>query len=95
MFASAGLLHLAFDFPVHNHDARMHFWPLSDWKFINPISYRDRRYHAGIVSRIEVALALSLAALLLYRFRRRSARLLILVVAATELLAGGAFRWLL
>ena len=36
-FAGAGLLHLVFDFPVHNHDARMHFWPLSDWTFISPI----------------------------------------------------------
>ena len=37
-FSAAALLHIALDFPLHNHDARMHFWPISDWKFISPIS---------------------------------------------------------
>ena len=26
IFAAAGLLHLTFDFPLHTHDARQHFW---------------------------------------------------------------------
>lgn len=35
----AALLHLALDFPLHNDDARAHFWPLTNWKFISPVSY--------------------------------------------------------
>ncbi len=38
-FAGAGLLHLALDFPLHTHDARMHFWPLSTWVFESTLSY--------------------------------------------------------
>ena len=38
-FTAAGILHLALDFPLHTHDARMHFWPLTDWKFESPVSY--------------------------------------------------------
>ncbi|MEX0279373.1 MAG: cobalamin biosynthesis protein CobQ [Ruegeria sp.] len=37
--ASAGLLHLALDFPLHAGDGRPQFWPLSDWVFHSPISY--------------------------------------------------------
>jgi len=94
VFAGAGLLHLALDFPVHNNDARMHFWPLSDWKFISPISYWDRRFHAGIVSRIEIGLAMTFVVLLIYRFRRWSSRLWICLLGAAELMASGAFRWI-
>lgn len=92
-FAGAGLLHLAFDFPLHNHDARMHFWPLTDWVFVSPLSYWDSRFHAGIVSPIELGLALTLAGVLFYRFRRFSSRALIVVVATMELLATRAFSW--
>lgn len=94
-FAGAGLLHLAFDLPVHNHDARMHFWPLTDWKFISPISYWDNRFHATFVSRVELAAALILVVALLARFRRWPGRVLILCVALLELMATGVFRWLL
>ncbi|MGR3433709.1 MAG: cobalamin biosynthesis protein CobQ, partial [Shimia sp.] len=39
----AALLHLALDFPFHAEDARAHFWPISSWKFVSPISYWDGR----------------------------------------------------
>ena len=60
-FASAGLLHLALDFPLHTHDARQHFWPISNWVFESPVSYWDNSAHAGIVG--PVALTLSGGAL--------------------------------
>ncbi|MEE9427843.1 MAG: cobalamin biosynthesis protein CobQ [Paracoccaceae bacterium] len=90
-FAGAGVLHLAFDFPVHNHDARMHFWPISNWTFISPFSYWDSRFHAGFVSKVEIGLALALAVLLLGRFKRLGSRVLIVLVAVAETIATGAF----
>ena len=36
---SSVLLHLLFDFPFHSDDAHRHFFPLSDYRFISPISY--------------------------------------------------------
>jgi len=60
---SAALLHLACDFPLHNDDARLHFWPLTDWRFESPLSYWDSQHHAGIVAPLEGA---AVAAALLY-----------------------------
>ena len=47
----AALLHLAFDFPLHNEDARRHFWPLTDWVWRSPLSYWDDDHHGAIVAR--------------------------------------------
>ncbi len=65
-FAGAGLLHLGFDFLLHNDDARPHFFPLSWWVFESPVSYWDSSRHAGIVAPLEAALA-TIAAIVLWR----------------------------
>ena len=67
-FALAALIHMATDLPVHNHDAYRHFWPFSDWRFISPFSYYEREHHAGWVSLIEAAIALSSIVVLWRRF---------------------------
>jgi len=36
--AVGSLFHTFLDFLVHNDDAYRHFWPLSEWKFISPVS---------------------------------------------------------
>jgi len=64
-FTAAALLHLALDFPLHNHDARMHFWPVTDWKFISPISYWEGARGGDIVGAIEVVMVATLAVYLL------------------------------
>jgi len=46
LFASA-LLHVLCDLPVHNDDAHRHFLPLTDWRFISPVSYWDSK-HFGL-----------------------------------------------
>jgi hypothetical protein len=55
---SAALMHLILDFPLHNDDARAHFWPLTNWKFISPVSYWDPKYYGHIVGPVEIGLAL-------------------------------------
>ncbi|MEL7117316.1 MAG: cobalamin biosynthesis protein CobQ, partial [Pseudomonadota bacterium] len=52
---------------LHNHDARMHFWPVTDWRFISPISYWQGSRGGDIVGAVEICLS---AALLVYLFRR-------------------------
>ncbi len=49
----SALLHLVSDFALHNDDARLHFWPLSDWRFASPLSYWDSNHHAKWVAPIE------------------------------------------
>lgn len=94
-FAGAGLLHLAFDFPLHNDDARMMFWPLTEWKFLSPISYWDRGRGGDMVEMVELALVAALTVLLLRRFRGLLARAGLLALAALELAPPLIFRILL
>ena len=57
-FAGAGMLHLALDFPLHAGDGRRHFWPLSDWVYVSPVSYWDSAHHAIWVAPVTVAICL-------------------------------------
>ncbi len=65
----AALTHLAGDFPVHVDDAHPHFWPFSDWRFRSPISYWDSAHHGRAFGAFEAALGLSLAVILMRRFK--------------------------
>ena len=51
-------LHVLGDLPLHHDDGHRHFFPLSNWRFESPVSYWDPNHHGGIVSRIEVTIAL-------------------------------------
>ena len=91
VFAAAGLIHLGFDFVLHNEDARMMFWPLSDWVFRSPFSYWDPRHYGRIIGPLELAMTWGLAVLLWRRFEGVGARAMIVAAALAELLTGGVF----
>ncbi len=61
----AALLHLVLDFPLHQEDARPHFWPLTWWRYDGPFSYWDIRHGANIIAPIEAAFA-TIAAIVLW-----------------------------
>ncbi|MEM6727965.1 MAG: cobalamin biosynthesis protein CobQ [Pseudomonadota bacterium] len=81
----AALLHLAFDFPLHAEDARAHFWPLTDWKFISPISYWDSSAGGQIVGVAELALVALMTGYLLWRFKSLGWRALFLFLASLQI----------
>lgn len=56
--------HACADLPVHAQDAHRHFMPLSDWRFVSPVSYWDVRYHARLVAALEACLVALATALL-------------------------------
>lgn len=85
VFAASGLLHLAFDFPLHHDDGRPHFWPLSNWVFESPVSYWDTSAHAGIIGPIEMALSALFCLILMRRFPSLRSRLLIAALALVQL----------
>jgi len=91
-FAAAGLLHLAFDFLLHTEDARMQFWPISDWVFRSPVSYWDRTAYAGIVGPLEVTMSGGAAYLIWQRTESRWIMALVAVLLAAELLSSGIWR---
>jgi hypothetical protein len=74
VFATSLLLHDGMDLPVHREDAHRHLWPLSDVRFVSPISYWDRAHHAALVAPVEVALVVGGAALLWRRYPSVRAR---------------------
>lgn len=53
------VLHSLLDLPVHNQDAHRHFFPFSNYRFISPFSYWDRRHHGTLVSVVEKLLVLA------------------------------------
>lgn len=90
-FAGAGLLHLVFDFGLHNEDARRMFWPLSDWVFRSPFSYWDRHRHGNMIGPLEIAVCLALSVVLWRRFRTLAARALVVAAMLAEAAPGIIF----
>ncbi len=86
---AGALLHLALDFPLHGEDARMHFWPITDWKFISPFSYWDTGGGARWVGLIESTLAVSCVVILWRRWRQWAWRSLFLLLAIMQLGVSG------
>ena len=80
----AALLHLGFDLMLHNDDGRAHFWPLSNWVFLSPVSYWDPDHYGNIAGAIEVALSLLCCGILWQRFVGRWMRGLILLLGTSE-----------
>ena len=81
---SAALVHLTLDFPLHNDDARAHFWPLTNWKFTSPVSYWDPKYYGQIVGPVEIGLALVASVYAWHKYRGRVMRGIIAVLALLE-----------
>lgn len=74
-------LHSLADLPLHNSDAHRHFWPMSDWRFVSPVSYWNPDHGGQWVGLAEGVLVLVGSAWLWRRFESRRARWLIGVVA--------------
>ena len=81
----AGLLHLAPDFPVHNDDARQHFWPVTDWVFNSPLSYWDSNHHASIVSAVALVVVLISTVILWNRWPSWRVSLGVLLLCSIEI----------
>jgi len=91
-FTGAALLHLAFDFPLHTHDARMHFWPLTEWRFESPVSYWDDGAHARLVEGTVLGAVVLLGVLIWRRFRTRAMRATAALLVSMEAMASGFWR---
>ena len=75
IFSLSGLLHVAFDFPLHAEDPYMHFYPLSTWKFSSPVSYWDPNYYGWIIGPIDLLLTILLCIYLYKRYKRNNSNI--------------------
>jgi hypothetical protein len=80
--SGGAFLHLCFDFALHRNDARMQFWPLSDWVFRSPFSYWDNAYYGATISTLEQSLVLGLLFLLWRKFKSLKMRIFYAILAA-------------
>jgi hypothetical protein len=83
---SSMMLHVAGDLPLHNDDAHRHFLPLSNWRFISPVSYWDSNYYGDVVAIGEILLVIVGSALLFQRYRSRLAKISIASIGLLYLL---------
>lgn len=93
LLAASMALHVGLDLPLHHDDAHRHFWPLTDWRFISPVSYWDPNHHGQWVSLLEFVLVILSCFWLSMRFTSIKARLWIGLLAAGYL-SYGAFVFL-
>ena len=70
----------------------MHFWPISDWVFISPLSYWDSRAHADIIGPAALMLTLALTYLLVRRYSSWALRAFFALLAMLELASSGIWR---
>jgi hypothetical protein len=78
--AASALLHHLEDLPLHHEDAHQHFWPLSDYRFISPVSYWDADHYGAYGALTELALVMVASVVLWRRVRSRWGRGLLLLV---------------
>ena len=69
------------------------FWPLSDWRYVSPLSYWDRSHHAGIIGPLETGLSVLLTGFMLWRFRSLVLRAGLVLLLAAELGSSGIWRF--
>ena len=87
----AALLHLACDFPLHHDDARAHFWPLTDWRFISPVSYWDTNHFASWVAPVEVVLCVAAAVFIWKNHQEKLIRGTVMLLILLELIVIGSW----
>lgn len=90
LFASMLLHHLE-DLPLHHDDAHRHFWPLSDYRFISPVSYWDPAHLGRFGALTEGVLTGIASIMLLRRVRSPWARGSIVLVNSLYLMGYLAF----
>lgn len=92
VFASAAILHVVADFPLHHDDGHPHFWPFTEWIFSSPVSYWDPRHYGRIWFWVEMLIALLLISVIARRFRNLVTRVVLLFVGHSYLAA--TFYWM-
>ena len=68
------ILHHLEDLPLHHDDAHRHFFPLSDYRFISPVSYWDADHYGAYAAFGEMVLVAIASYFLCLRVRSRWGR---------------------
>ena len=58
VFGASAVFHAFTDFALHSGDGHYHFWPLSNWEYISPVSYWDPEHYGWVVLPVECLLVI-------------------------------------
>ncbi len=89
LFCYSMLLHFMLDLPLHHDDAHRHFLPISNWRFISPLSYWDVAHHAREVVIGETLLAVISCIALIYKKRT----IITFIIFSLSILVFGFYAW--
>lgn len=76
--SAAALAHSGLDFLVHHDDAYRHLWPLTNWKFLSPVSYYDPNYFGTLFGLVDFAVII-LFLTYLHTFYKKSRRVTLVI----------------
>jgi len=93
--ALAALTHVAGDLPVHVEDAHRHLWPISDWKFISPVSYWNPDHHGNIFILFEAIAGILMSIILFRRFQTLWVRIALGLLIAAYIAVPAYFTFML
>jgi hypothetical protein len=85
LFFSSMVLHSLGDLPLHHDDAHRHFFPLSNWQFVSPISYWDSRHYGEIAGQLEALMVVVGCGILFRVYRLQISRLVLGMVGGSYL----------
>lgn len=71
MLCASMAVHCTADLLLHREDAHRHFFPLSDWRFVSPVSYWDPAHYGLVFLSVELV-AVAVGAALLLRHREQT-----------------------
>ena len=81
-FFASMAVHCVTDLLVHREDAHAHFFPLSSWRFVSPVSYWDPGHYGALAGLVELVLVFGGAVVLIRYYGHKPWR----VIAALVLL---------
>jgi len=81
IFSVGYFLHISVDFVTHADDAYPQFWPITDWRFISPISYWQPEYYGRIVGILEAIMGLAIITYLVIKFKQWPIRVAAVLMA--------------
>jgi LexA-binding, inner membrane-associated putative hydrolase len=79
--AASATVHSVIDMLCHREDAHMHFWPLTWWKFMSPVSYYNSQFYGRYFSAFEAVLGITMAIYLMKTYQSRIVRGLLGIAA--------------
>jgi hypothetical protein len=85
IIAASATIHSIIDMLCHREDAHMHFWPLTNWKFMSPVSYWNPMYYGQYFLAFEIILGLAMTAILFNLYRHWAIRLLLVLAVVMYL----------